>query len=102
MLKGIARKGDKEKNHCSRPKRHGCFRSVFSNGIPVSGHGHKNTKHLFPPKICPPPNTCCVHRKPLRATQFKVFAERRLVGRVGDPTCTKVEQGSRNVFVGNA
>ena len=97
MTRPIARRGDREAVHCSRPYRKGHFRSVFSNGIPVSGHGHANTVHLLPCK-CPP--CCCPHSATLKATTRSVFAEGIRVGRVGDPTCTSVVQGSPNVFVG--
>ncbi len=46
----------------------------------------------------PPP--CVGHSARLKATTSSVFAEGRRVGRVGDPTCTVVVQGSPNVFVG--
>jgi len=96
-IQPIARKGDREAFHCSTPRRDGHFRSVYANGKPVSGHGHKNTWHLFP-FDCP---ICCLaHTAPLQATQWAVFAEGIPVGRVGDPTCTAVIQGSPNVFVG--
>lgn len=94
-IKGIARRGDKEAVHCSRPRRKGHFKSVFANGIPVSGKGHKNTTHLLP---CG--RFCCGHSARLIPTQATVFAEGKQVGRVNDPTCTKVVQGSPNVFVG--
>ena len=93
----ITRRGDREAVHCSTPYRAQHFRTVFANGIPVSGHGHLNTPHKLP---CG--DKCCVHTAPLSATQFTVFAEGRWVGRVGDPTCTVVIQGSPNVFVGGA
>ena len=97
MSQPIARKGDKEEFHCSTPTRDGAFGSVFANGIPVSGDGHKNTIHLKPFR-CP---VCCIlHTATLTATTSSVFAEGRRVGRVGDPTCTRVVQGSPNVFVG--
>ena len=91
----IARKGDREAVHCITPFRKQCFRSVFANGIPVSGHGHRNSTHLKPAGI-----RCRPHNFRLRATQNTVFAEGIPVGRVGDPTCTRVVQGSPNVFVG--
>jgi hypothetical protein len=96
-IKGIARRGDREAWHCSPPRRKGHFRSVFANGIPVSGHGHLNTRHLKPCTCYP---CCCYHDESLKATQWAVFAEGIPVGRVGDPTCTRVTQGSPNVFVG--
>ena len=97
MTRPIARKGDKEAVHCSRPYRKGHFFTVFANRIQISGHGHANTTHLLP-CACPP--CCCPHSATLRATQRRVFAEGKPVGRVGDPTCTVVVQGSPNVFVG--
>jgi len=97
MTRPIARKGDREAVHCSGPKRKGAFRSVFANGIPVSGDGHANTVHLKP---CKCPVCCCPHSASLRASTRSVFAEGTRVGRVGDRTCTRVVQGSPNVFVG--
>jgi uncharacterized Zn-binding protein involved in type VI secretion len=98
MTRPIARKGDREAKHCSTPFRKGHFRTVFANNILVSGNGHKNTRHLLPCK-CPP--CCCPHSAGLRATTRSVYAEGIRVGRVGDPTCTRVVQGSPNVFVGS-
>lgn len=95
MSKGIARKGDREARHCSTPFRKGAFKTVFANGIPVSGDGHLNTRHLKPCGIL-----CCGHSVGLRASTRSVFAEGIRVGRIGDRTCTRVVQGSRNVFVG--
>ena len=95
--KQVARLGDRERVHCSVPKRKGHFKTVFANGIPVSGHGHMNTVHLLP---CPCPVCCCPHAAPLRATTRSVFCEGIKIGRVGDPTCTAVAQGSPNVFSG--
>ena len=92
-MPAVARLGDREANHCSPPKRAGHFRTVFANGIPMSGVGHKNTPHKLP---CGP--ICCVHTAPLRGGSRTVFAEGIRIGRVGDPTCTKVIQGSPNVF----
>jgi len=96
-IQPITRKGDREKVHCTVPRRDGHFRSVFANNKPVSGHGHKNTWHLLFCKCYP---CCCPHQGTLQATQWAVFAEGVPVGRVGDPTCTVVTQGSPNVFVG--
>ena len=94
-IKVIARYGDKEAVHCSRPYRKGCFGSVFANDIPVSGEGHENTTHLL---VCG--RFCCPHSAKLIPTQATVFAEGKLVGRDNDPTCTAVAEGSPNVFVG--
>lgn len=98
MARPIARKGDREATHCSTPYRKGAFRSVYANGKRVSGNGHRNTRHLLPCK-CPP--CCCPHSATLKATTRSVYAEGIRVGRVGDPTCTRVIQGSPNVFVGS-
>ena len=95
--KPVARLGDREVCHCSVPFRKGHFKTVFANGIPVSGHGHLNTVHLLP---CPCPACCCPHAAPLKATTKSVFVEGIKIGRVGDPTCTAVVQGSPNVFSG--
>jgi len=94
-MPAVARKGDREATHCSGPKRKGSFRSVFANGIPMSGLGHKNTPHLLP---CSCPVCCCVHTAPLKRGSPNVLAEGIPIGRVGDPTCTVVIQGSPNVF----
>ena len=98
-MPAVARKGDREATHCSGPKRAGSFRSVFANGIPMSGVGHKNTPHLKP---CDCPVCCCVHSVPLMAGSPNVIAEGIPIGRVGDPTCTQVIQGSPNVFANGA
>ena len=94
-MPAVARKGDREYVHCSVPKRLGAFGSVFANGIPMSGVGHMNTPHLLP---CSCPPCCCVHSAPLMAGSPNVFAEGIPIGRVGDPTCTAVAQGSPNVI----
>jgi len=98
-MPAVARKGDREATHCSGPKRAGSFRSVFANGIALSGVGHRNTPHLKP---CPCPVCCCVHTAPLMGGSPNVIAEGRPIGRVGDPTCTQVIQGSPNVFANGA
>ena len=98
-MPAVARVGDREAGHCTGPKRKGHFRSVFANGIPMSGVGHKNTPHLLP---CSCPVCCCVHTAPLMGGSPNVIAEGRPIGRVGDPTCTQVIQGSPNVFANGA
>ena len=94
-MPAVARLGDREAVHCSPPRRAGHFRSVFANGKPLSGVGHKNTPHLLP---CKCPVCCCVHTAPLKSGSPNVLAEGIPIGRVGDPTCTMVAQGSPNVF----
>ena len=94
-MPAVARKGDREICHCSVPKRQGAFGTVYANGKRMSGVGHMNTPHLLP---CSCPPCCCVHSAPLMAGSPDVFAEGIPIGRVGDPTCTAVAQGSPNVF----
>ena len=65
------------------------------NRIRMSGEGHKNTPHLKP---CPCPVCCCVHTAPLKKGSPNVYAEGIPIGRVGDPTCTAVAQGSPDVY----
>lgn len=98
-MPAVARKGDRERTHCSGPKRKGHFRSVFANGKELSGRGHHNDKHLKP---CKCPVCCCVHTAPLIGGSPNVFAEGINIGRVGDRTCTAVIQGSPNVFANGA
>lgn len=92
-MPAVARVGDREAVHCSPPARAQGYRTVFANGIPMSGVGHKNTPHLLP---CG--RFCCIHTAPLKRGSPNVFAEGISIGRVGDPTCTAVIQGSPNVF----
>ena len=92
-MPAVARKGDMEAPHCSVPSRMGHFRTVVANGIPMSGRYHLNTPHTKP---CG--DICCGHIFILVSGSPDVFAEGRPVGRVGDPTCTVVIQGSRNVY----
>ena len=98
-MPAVTRKGDRERVHCSGPKRKGAFRSVFANGIAMSGRGHMNTPHLLP---CACPVCCCVHTAPLIGGSPNVIAEGINIGRVGDRTCTAVVQGSPNVFANGA
>jgi len=100
-MPAVARKGDQERGpmHCTQPKRQGAFATVFANGIPMSGKGHKNNSHLL--FIKGPPKKCVAHSKALITASFTVFAEGIRTGRVGDRTvCSKVVRGSPNVFAG--
>lgn len=92
-MPAVARRGDREARHCSTPYRKGHVRTVFANGIPLSCQGHRNTTHLKPCGI-----RCCGHSAPLKRGSPNVFAEGLRLGRVGDPTCTRVVKGSPNVF----
>ena len=84
-MPAVARVGDREATHCSTPYRAGHVRTVFANGKALSCAGHKNTSH-------------CSHTAPLMGGSRTVFAEGLNLGRVGDKTCTRVIQGSPNVF----
>lgn len=96
-MPAVARRGDREAKHCSTPFRKGHVRSVFANGIPLSCQGHRNTTHTKP---CG--KYCCGHSAPLKRGSPNVFAEGLRLGRVGDPTCTRVVKGSPNVFSNGA
>ena len=98
-MPAVARKGDQERGpmHCTQPKRKGAFSTVFANGIPMSGKGHKNNKHLLFVPGRPP--RCVSHSKKLLTASPNVFAEGIRIGRVGDRTgCSKVVKGSPTVF----
>lgn len=97
-MPAVARKNDQERGplHCTQPKRQGAFATVFANGIPMSGYGHKNTRHLKRVGL-----RCIFHDFELITASFTVFAEGIRIGRVGDRTrCSKVVRGSPNVFAG--
>ena len=101
VMPAVARKNDQERGpkHCSQPKRQGSFATVFANGIPMSGKGHKNNSHLL--LVAKSPKKCVAHSKPLITASFTVFAEGKRIGRVGDRTgCSKVIKGSPDVFAG--
>ena len=70
--------------------------NVKVNGIFVSRQGDVNTPHLFPPKKPP----CPTHAMPITYGDSIVRVNGRGCGRVGDniTACTKVAQGSPNVF----
>ena len=97
-MPAVARKNDQERGprHCTQPKRQGAFGTVFANGIPMSGYGHKNNSHLMRLGL-----RCFFHSFGLITASFTVFAEGIRIGRVGDRTrCSKVVRGSPSVFSG--
>ena len=96
MAKPACRKtADVDIVHCSVPIRaQGCS-TVIVNGLPWSCFGHLNHPHLLP---CP--IGCCVHVAPIVKGSPIVICEGRPAGRIGDPTCTAVATGSKNVFAG--
>ena len=95
MAPAVARIGDAELPHCSGMSRAQGSPNVFANGLGISRQGDLNTSHLLPGKVCP------VHSTPIISGSSTVFINGKQCGRVGDPTCTAVAQGSPNVFAGN-
>ena len=95
-MPAVTRIGDADIPHCSGMVRaQGSF-NVRVNGRGVSRQGDLNTEHLRPPNIPP----CPGHSFPIVRGSSSVFINGRQCGRVGDPTCTAVAQGSPNVFAG--
>lgn len=97
-MPAVARKNDQERGprHCTQPKRQGAFRTVFANGIAMSGLGHKNNAHLKRQGL-----KCIIHSFGLKTASQTVFAEGTRIGRVGDKTtCSTVVRGSPSVFAG--
>ena len=70
--------------------------NVYVNGIPISRQGDHNTSHLLPPAPCPS------HTAPITTGSTSVFVNGRGCGRMGDGLsgCTRVAEGSDNVFAG--
>ncbi len=93
-MPAITRIGDAEIVHCSTPFRAEGSPDVFCNGIPISREGDSNTVHLLPGLPCPP------HTAPISKGSSTVFINGKGCGRVGDPTCTAVSEGSPNCFAG--
>ena len=93
-MPAITRIGDADVPHCSGMVRAQGSSNVKVNGIGVSRQGDLNTGHLRPGIPCPG------HSFPIVKGSSSVFINGRQCGRVGDPTCTSVAQGSPNVFAG--
>ena len=87
--------GDADIPHCSGMVRAVGSGNVFVNRIPWSLLTHINTPHLKPCGAI-----CCGHTAPIVKGSTSVFVNNLPAGRVGDPTCTAVAQGSENVFCG--
>jgi uncharacterized Zn-binding protein involved in type VI secretion len=96
MSKPATRIGDKDLVHCSLPKRAQGSPNVFVNNIPWSRQGDKNTPHKRPGNPCP------THSAPISKGSSTVKVNGKGAGRIGDAIsgCTKVAQGSPNVFCG--
>ena len=82
--------------HCTVPRRDECSDNVFVNGIGISREGDKNTIHKKTPVPCPN------HKKPIKIGSLTVIINDKGCGRIGDDitACTKVAEGSENVFAG--
>ena len=94
-MPAVTRVGDSEVSHCSGMVRAAGSGNVFCNGISVSRQGDKNTVHTYPAgDKCPP------HSTTISQGSTTVFVNGDGIGRVDDPTCTKVSGGSSNVFAG--
>ena len=94
--KAVTREGDRDVVHCSRPLRDQHSSNVLVNNIGVSRQGDNNTVHVLPGLPCPS------HARPIATGSTSVFANGKGVGRVDDAIsdCTRVAQGSDNVFAG--
>jgi len=95
-MPAATRIGDADLVHCSGMVRAKGSRNVFVNGISWSLQTHNNTAHLLPGDPCP------THAAPISRGDQTVFVNNIPCGRIGDPTCTAVGKGSRNVFAGDA
>ena len=91
-MPAVTRIGDADVTHCSAMTRAQGSDDVKANGIGVSREGDLNTGHLLPGTPCPG------HAQPISQGDLTVFANNKRIGRVGDPTCTQVAEGSPNVF----
>ena len=93
-MPAVTRIGDADVTHCSSTQRAQGSDDVKANGIGISREGDLNTEHLLPGSPCPG------HAIGIQAGDPTVFANGKRIGRVGDPTCTQVAEGSPNVFSG--
>lgn len=95
-MPAVTRKDDADITHCSTPFRLEHSPDVFCNNIPVSRQGDLNTSHQIPGAPCPS------HQAPITVGSTTVFVNNRGLGRIGDAitACTRVAQGSPDVFAG--
>jgi uncharacterized Zn-binding protein involved in type VI secretion len=95
-MPAATRIGDADVPHCSGMVRNQGSPDVFVNSIPWSRQGDTNTTHLLPGSPCPS------HNAPITVGSTTVFVNSKGSGRVGDAItgCTRVAQGSPNVFAG--
>ena len=94
-MPAVARIGDANVSHCSGMVQAEGSGNVFVNGRPWSREGDNNTVHLKP---CG--DSCCPHSAPISSGSSSVFVNGFAAGRVGDPTCTSIAEGSPDVFAG--
>ena len=91
-MPAVTRIGDADVTHCSGMERAQGSSDVTANGQGISREGDLNTDHLLPGSPCPS------HSVGIQSGDPTVFANKKRIGRVGDPTCTQVAEGSPNVF----
>ena len=96
MSKPATRIGDDDVPHCSGMVRAEGVETVLVNGIPWSCVSHLNTTHLKPGG-----DDCFNHTAPISAGSKTVIVGGLCAGRIGDPTCTSVAEGSPNVYAGD-
>ena len=96
-MPAISRIGDLDVPHCSGMVRATGSSDVFVNTRPAVRKGDINTVHLIPVG-----DICEAHTGAVRTGSRSVFINGRGAGRVGDGlvACTKIAQGSTNVFAG--
>lgn len=95
-MPAVTRKDDADITHCSTPFRLEHSPNVLCNDRYVSRQGDLNTSHLLPGAPCPS------HQAPITMGSKTVFVNSRGCGRVNDTIsdCTRVAEGSPNVFAG--
>jgi uncharacterized Zn-binding protein involved in type VI secretion len=95
-MPAVARAGDAGVIHCSAFKIAQGSNNVSVNGKPAARVGDKNTLHKNLGKKCPP------HITAISKGSRSVYVNNRPLARVGDSfaQCTRVAQGSPNVFAG--
>jgi uncharacterized Zn-binding protein involved in type VI secretion len=95
-MPAVTRVGDADVAHCGPMNRDDGSPDVFVNGIALSREGDNNTGHLLPGAPCP------THAAPIATGSSTVKVNTKGAGRIGDGIsgCTKVAEGSPNVFAG--
>ena len=93
-MPAVTRIGDDDVAHCSPMVRAVGSGNVYVNNIPVSRQTDVNTAHAGP--------ACATHKAPITTGSTTVFVNNLGCGRIGDAitACTKVAEGSPDVFAG--